>query len=698
MKVAVVGGGVSGLAAAYVLAADGMEVVVYEKGGTFGGDAKTVTTDHDTVLDIGFMVFSQVTYPGMMELLENIGVDMEISDMSFSVSLVEGQGCEWGTRNGLSSLFAQKKNILYPSFWKMIREIVKFKDEASIYLEELESNPDINRNETLGHFVRSRGYSELFQKAFLLLAHPHSTPRCRSQNYVDKIKKELESRGCQMRTNSEITSVLTDDEGCVKVICKDGLKEVYDGCIIATRAPDALIMLGKEATYDESRILGAFQYVHSEIVLHRDTTLMPKNRATWSSRNFCESIGEKPYITYWLNNIQKISENGLPFLLTVNPPQTPENTLFKWPISHPIPSIASYKASSELKLIQGKRRLWFCGAYEGYGFPEDRVKAGILTANSMLRKSCIVRNNLRHMALSLPETGARLLVTRLLERFIATGTVTLLEDGGTIFRFEGTKKKSNLKVTLRVHSPRFYWKVASEAELGFADAYINGDVSFVDKDEGLLNFFLISITNTELNSYTSKSNKKSKGWWTPLLYTSIIASAKYFLKHVLRKNTLTRVRRNISEHYDLSNELFSLFLDETMTYSCAIFQNPAEDLKSAQMRKINRLIEKARINKEHHILEIGCGWGSLAFEVIKRTGCKYTGITLSEKQLQYVESKVKEAGLQNLVANNLSLDPAAMADITWLSDGTHPPGKIYSLMKPGLSLDSSYFSSAIDMN
>ncbi|KAG8369879.1 hypothetical protein BUALT_Bualt14G0059400 [Buddleja alternifolia] len=132
---------------------------------------------------------------------------------------------------------------------------------------------------------------------------------------------------------------------------------------------------------------------------------------------------------------------------------------------------------------------------------------------------------------------------------------------------------------LEKHAAIFLAKVATEADLGFADAYINGDFSFIDKNEGLLNLFM-------------------------------------------------------------SNELFSLFLDETMSYSCAIFKTPDEDLKNAQLRKTRTLIEKARINKEHHVLEIGCGWGGLAFEVVKMTGCKYTGISLSEKQLQYDQIKL----------------------------------------------------------
>ncbi|KAK4405920.1 putative fatty acid methyltransferase [Sesamum angolense] len=577
MRLAVVGGGVSGLTAAYILAKDGAEVVVYEKEDTLGGQAKTVTVD-GTPLDLGFMVFSRVVYPDTMELFENLGVDRELSDLSFSVSLDEGQGCEWGTRNRLSSLFAQKKNVLNPYFWNMIREIIKFKNDASAH----------RCNETLEYYIQSRGYSELFQKAFLiptcasiwscssgvmsfsaysilsflhndpalqLAGHPHRlTPRWCSQSYVDRVKEELESRGCHIRTNSEVYSVLTNDEGCA-IISKDGLEEVYDGCIIAVHAPDALKMLGKQATYDESRILGAFQYAHSDLFLHHDNNLMPKNSAVWSSRNFLGTIKNKAYITYWLNNLQNIGET-VPFFLTLNPPETPKLTLFKWSTSHPIPSVATSKALHQLNVIQGKR-LWFCGAYQGYGFPEDGVK------------------------------------------------------------------------------------VATKADLGFADAYIDGDFSFIDKNEDFHSQYRVQ--------YLYLKVKQERGWWTPLLYTSMIASAKSFFKHVLRQNTIDQARRNISHHYDLSNELFSLFMDETMSYSCAIFRTPNEDLKDAQLRKIHTLIEKARISKEHHILEIGCGWGGLAIEVVKRTGCRYTGITLSEKQLQYTESKVKEAGLQDQI-------------------------------------------------
>ncbi|KAJ0677676.1 putative 1-hydroxycarotenoid 3,4-desaturase [Helianthus annuus] len=134
MKVAVVGAGISGLVSAYVLAKSGAEVILYEKQGHLGGHAKTVLVD-GIDLDLGFMVFNGVTSPNMMELFQTLEVDMEDSDMSFSVSLDDGHGYEWGTRNGLSSLFSQKKNLLNPRFWNMMFwEVTKFKSDAFRYL------------------------------------------------------------------------------------------------------------------------------------------------------------------------------------------------------------------------------------------------------------------------------------------------------------------------------------------------------------------------------------------------------------------------------------------------------------------------------------------------------------------------------------------------------------------------------------
>ncbi|XP_022932947.1 uncharacterized protein LOC111439562 isoform X2 [Cucurbita moschata] len=231
-------------------------------------------------------------------------------------------------------------------------------------------------------------------------------------------------------------------------------------------------------------------------------------------------------------------------------------------------------------------------------------------------------NNPKHTISSLTVKGARLFVTRFLGRYISTGSLIIMEDGGEIFTFEGTITNSSLqKVVLKVHSSQFYWKVMTEADLGLADAYINGEFSLMDKEEGLLNLILLLIANKNTNSSNTR-----RGWWSPPLFTATIASAKYFFRHTSRKNTIAQARKNISRHYDLRED---------------------EDLRIAQLRKISVLIKKARINKKHKVLDIGCGWGTLAIEIVKQTGCHCTGITLSKQQLKYAQKRVQDLALQD---------------------------------------------------
>ncbi|VYS58365.1 unnamed protein product [Arabidopsis thaliana] len=236
---------------------------------------------------------------------------------------------------------------------------------------------------------------------------------------------------------------------------------------------------------------------------------------------------------------------------------------------------------------------------------------------------------MQHMVFSLTEAGARLFVTRFFRQFISIGCVTILE-GDTIFIFGENESTCPLKSILKIHSPQFYWKVMTLADLGLADAYINGDFSFVDKDSGLLNLIMILIANRDLNSRKSNLAKK-RGWWTPVFLTASLASATYYLKH--------------------SNEFFGLFMDDTMMYSSAVFKVTIKNFQNEKNTSFNRKGEDKE--EPYEVLEIGCGWGTLAIEVVKRTGCKYTGFTLSIEQLKYVEEKVKEAGLQERITFKL---------------------------------------------
>uniref|UniRef100_A0A0D9XYC6 Amine oxidase domain-containing protein n=1 Tax=Leersia perrieri TaxID=77586 RepID=A0A0D9XYC6_9ORYZ len=594
--------------------------------GTRGG-LRWISACRPTAASDGRKHASVIIYPNMTQWFEVLGDNVERSAMSFSIrtQLDAGGACEWSSGNGISGLLAQKSNTLSPSFWRMISEILKFKSDALRYLEDRESNPDLDKSETLGRFIQSHGYSQFFQEVYLLFGHTWLlTVTGRSQSFVNKVREDLESRSCQIKTNCHVKSISSFDRG-YRVLEADGSEEIYDRIIVAIHAPDALKLLGAEATHEESRILGAFQYASSDVYLHCDGSFMPHNPSTWSACNIMRTRN-RCVVTYWMNLLQNI-ECTRTFLVTLNPSHVPNYVLLKWNTSHFVPTVAASKAFLELEKIQGKRGIWFCGAYQGYGFHEDGLKAGKAAAQSLLGKQIGPLVNQKQMVLSWTETGARLLVSRFLNQYITIGNLILFEEGGTIFSFGEVCDKCNVKSVLQVHDPLFYWKVATEADLGLADAYVNGCFSFIDKREGLLNLFLILIANRDVRRSSSRSSRR-RGWWTPLLLTAGVASAKYFLRHISRKNTVTQTRRNVSQHYDLDEE---------------------ESLEEAQLRKLNLLIHKAKVRQDHRVLEIGSGWGSLAMEVVKQTGCKYTGVTQSLEQLKYAQRRVKEDGLDDQI-------------------------------------------------
>ncbi|PUZ69398.1 hypothetical protein GQ55_2G104700 [Panicum hallii var. hallii] len=691
MRVAVVGAGLSGLAAAHELARSGggARVTLYEKEGHLGGRGnKAVDVDDGAggrvLVDLGCMAFNTMTCPNLMKWFEGLGVELEPSDMSFSASmrLGKGVGFEWGSRNGVSGVLAQKSNLLSPRFWLAVREIFKFKNHALRYLEDHGRNSD--RNETLGQFIQSHRYSQLFQDAYLipmcaciwscppdgvlgfpallvlsffrdnhlleLFGRPQwLTVKGGSGSYVSKqVREELESMGCQVKTGCEVKSVSRFNEG-YQILDVDGSEEMYDNIIFCLHAPDALKVLGAEATLDELRILGAFKYINSDVYFHCDESLMPHNSYAWSSRNFLGTTSSDVCVTYWLNILQNI-ESSRPFLVTFNPPHVPNHVLLKWQTSHPIPSMAAAKATLELNNIQGKRGIWFCGPYQGYRFHEDSMKAGKVAASELLQKKCDLLVNPKPMVPSWTEAGARFLVARNFERYMTIGNVSMLEQGGTTFSFGRACERCPVKSVILVHDPQFYWKVATEADLGLAYSYINGYISFADKREGLVNLIVISFANRgEYKRLRSSASKSRKGWWAPFLGITGVAFAKYILRHASRKNSVSKAAKNISKHYDLSNDFFALYLDPSMTYSSAIFKAEDESLEAAQLRKLDSLINKAKVESGHHVLDIGSGWGTLAIRLVKKTGCKYTGITLSEEQLKYSKRKVKEAGLEDRI-------------------------------------------------
>ena len=207
---------------------------------------------------------------------------------------------------------------------------------------------------------------------------------------------------------------------------------------------------------------------------------------------------------------------------------------------------------------------------------------------------------------------------------IKKGTITINDD------FSQTFGAGEPKVTIEVVSPRFYRRTILGGDLGFAESYAKSEW-FTDNLTDLITILILNKEN--LSGLDVK--------WS--FFTKLFAK----LGHWRRKNTLSGSKKNIQEHYDLSNEMFMTFLDETMTYSCGFFESETDSLYQSQINKIDKILDKANIQENNHILEIGSGWGALAKRAVERTGCKVTTITLSERQHDYVKKLIESEGLKD---------------------------------------------------
>jgi len=213
---------------------------------------------------------------------------------------------------------------------------------------------------------------------------------------------------------------------------------------------------------------------------------------------------------------------------------------------------------------------------------------------------------------------------------LSQGELLLTLPDGRLHRFGNAGAEPSFQLSIREY--RFFRRLMFSGDIGFGEAYTAGEWTSDDLP-GLLTLL---AANEEALDESS-------------LITSMIGRGVNYLRHLLRANTLKGSSRNISEHYDLSNEFFATFLDPGMTYSSALFKNESDSLEQAQSNKIRTIIEKAEINSDDHVLEIGCGWGNLAIEMVRQTGCRVTGITLSKEQLQWAKQRVQEAGLEDRI-------------------------------------------------
>lgn len=416
LDIAVVGSGIAGLSAAWLLSRR-HRVVLYEADGHLGGHSHTVDAAGHAV-DTGFIVFNETTYPNLTALLDHIGVATKRSDMSFAVSLDDGR-LEYSGTN-LLGLFAQGRNALSPRFWWMLRDLVRFYREAPRNVAALGIM-------TLDEYLDAAGYGEGFRNDHLypMAAAVWSTPAAKIGAYpAASFIKFCETHGLLKLTGrpiwqtvaggsrsyvrvlaatlSEVVSgypirtVLRDTNGAV-IVGQDGHRRRFDRVVIAAHADQALAMLA-DPSAEERRLLGAFDYVGNDAVLHCDPALMPRRRRVWSSWNYMTSNdddGRKLAVTYWMNRLQGIA-SASPLFVTLNPHReiAPGAVLRRMHYSHPRFDARAMQSQKELWSLQGRRNTWFCGAYFGAGFHEDGLQAGLAVAEAVggVRRPWTVRD------------------------------------------------------------------------------------------------------------------------------------------------------------------------------------------------------------------------------------------------------------------------------------------------------------------
>lgn len=406
MRIAVIGTGISGMTAAYLLNPR-HDLVVFEAADRVGGHAHTVEVDDPNgaaPIDTGFIVCNDRTYPNFLKLLARIGVAPQPSDMSFSVRC-ERSGLEYsgGSWNGL---FAQRSNVLRPSFHRMLADIVRFNRDAPRLLETDEEGP------TLIDYLRTTRYREEFVNRYLIpmgaaiwssspaqmmefparslvaffknhgLLEVFNRPQWLtipggSRTYVNRLTAPFRER---IRLNSAVRAVRRDEAGVI--VCTSHGEERFDRAILATHSDQSLRML-TDATTAEREILQALPYQENDVVLHRDDALMPRSKRAWSSWNYHlpAQPASRATVTYWMNRLQRLSARRN-YCVTLNREDAIDarEILGRYVYHHPISSRAGVAARSRWAEVSGANRVAFCGAYWGNGFHEDGVTSALRVA------------------------------------------------------------------------------------------------------------------------------------------------------------------------------------------------------------------------------------------------------------------------------------------------------------------------------
>jgi predicted NAD/FAD-binding protein len=428
--VAIVGSGISGLAAAHTL--QGLaDITLYEAGDYFGGHTHTVDMTLPNAqgvptafgVDTGFLVLNERTYPNLLALFSALEVPIAKSDMSFSVQVPGagrgGAALEW-SGSDLSSVFAQRHNLANPRFLRMLADIVRFNRVVTRLAERGEDlQPNSPLLQPLGDFLRAQRFSDEFRDWYFLpmmgciwscptdqmLAFPVATmvrfchnhgllqvtnrPQWYTvpggaRRYVNRIVERIADK----RLSTPVEQVLRDEAG-VRVITQ-GQVERFDAIVMACHSDQALRLLGPQATATEREVLGAIRYQPNRAVLHTDASVLPENPRAWAAWNYerapsANVESAQVCLHYLLNRLQPLPVTQ-PVVVSLNPQReiNPTQVVGEYAYDHPVFDLPAIRAQSRVPHMQGQHHTWFAGAWTGYGFHEDGLKSGLQAARALI--------------------------------------------------------------------------------------------------------------------------------------------------------------------------------------------------------------------------------------------------------------------------------------------------------------------------
>ena len=406
-RIAIIGSGISGLYAAYLLDKD-YEITLFEKENYHGGHTRTLNIEYEKntyiSVDTGFIVFNKQNYPNFTKMLNTLNIDIDKSDMSFAVTSNKSKDPEI-KYSDVSSYFANRRNLLGCKYYNLLYNINRFNTLSLKSLNSIKNNLD---NITLNQFLENNSFNKFFIDNYIvpmgssiwsckpsqILEFPYlsyvnfmnnhgllslsNQPQWYfikngSQSYVNKLKGHLNA---DFKLNTEVKEVINTENNGIRI---NSLNDTYDfDYVIYANHPNEALQIGKNLADKQIEALAGIKYSRNEVVLHKDTSVMPKNRKCWASWVYKNTNNGEPIMSYWMNSLQNIDERH-PIYVSLNPGDHIDNDAVfnKHILEHPIFNISARNSQMKIPPVQGINNSFFCGAYNKYGFHEDGVVSSI---------------------------------------------------------------------------------------------------------------------------------------------------------------------------------------------------------------------------------------------------------------------------------------------------------------------------------